>query len=141
LTDSHSVYTPRCRNKKGRVVAHPPRLIQRSALRGGELTTDIRLRLTTPGGEPARSPDERQHGDADAWDRYHAYSGGVGFKSLKDTWADATSPHGRQMLTVLGGLVEFEREPIRACNAKERGGGLGALASSGPRVAGSLSAA
>jgi len=29
---------------------------------------------------------------------------GAGFKSLKDTWADTTSPHGRLMLTVLGGL-------------------------------------
>src|SRR5262249_61898224 len=26
---------------------------------------------------------------------------GAGFKSLKDTWADTTSPHGRLMLTVL----------------------------------------
>jgi len=25
-------------------------------------------------------------------------------------WAETTSPHGRLMLTVLGGLVEFERE-------------------------------
>jgi DNA invertase Pin-like site-specific DNA recombinase len=27
-----------------------------------------------------------------------------------DTWADTTTPHGRLMLTVLGGLAEFERE-------------------------------
>jgi DNA invertase Pin-like site-specific DNA recombinase len=39
---------------------------------------------------------------------------GAHFKSLKDTWADTTSPHGRLMLTVLGGLAEFERELIRA---------------------------
>jgi DNA invertase Pin-like site-specific DNA recombinase len=39
---------------------------------------------------------------------------GGGFKSLKDTWADTTTPHGRLMLTVLGGLAEFERELIRA---------------------------
>src|SRR4029450_8970744 len=38
----------------------------------------------------------------------------VGFKSLVDTWADTTTPHGRLMLTVLGGLAEFERELIRA---------------------------
>src|SRR5438045_2319295 len=36
------------------------------------------------------------------------------FRSLKDTWADTTTPHGRLMLTVLGGLAEFERELIRA---------------------------
>ena len=34
---------------------------------------------------------------------------GAGFRSLKDAWADTTSPHGRLMLTVLGGLAEFER--------------------------------
>jgi DNA invertase Pin-like site-specific DNA recombinase len=39
---------------------------------------------------------------------------GAGFKSLKDTWADTTTPHGRLMLTVLDGLAEFERELIRA---------------------------
>jgi DNA invertase Pin-like site-specific DNA recombinase len=39
---------------------------------------------------------------------------GAGFKSLADTWADTTTPHGRLMLTALGGLAEFERELIRA---------------------------
>ena len=38
----------------------------------------------------------------------------AGFKSLGDAWADTTTPHGRLMLTVLGGLAEFERELIRA---------------------------
>ncbi len=37
-----------------------------------------------------------------------------GFRSLADAWADATTAHGRLMLTVLGGLAEFESEPIRA---------------------------
>jgi DNA invertase Pin-like site-specific DNA recombinase len=52
---------------------------------------------------------------------------GAGFKSLSDTWADTTSPHGRLMLTVLGGLAEFERELIIArtgegrTRAKDRG--------------------
>ena len=51
----------------------------------------------------------------------------AGFRSLKDTWADTTTPHGRLMLTVLGGLAEFERELIRArtgdgrARAKARG--------------------
>jgi DNA invertase Pin-like site-specific DNA recombinase len=39
---------------------------------------------------------------------------GAGFRSLGDAWADTTTPHGRLMLTVLGGLAEFERELIRA---------------------------
>src|SRR5262245_17454651 len=39
---------------------------------------------------------------------------GAGFKSLADPWADTTTPHGRLMLTVLGGLAEFERELIKA---------------------------
>lgn len=38
----------------------------------------------------------------------------AGFKSLNDQWADTTTAHGRLMLTVLGGLAEFERELIRA---------------------------
>jgi DNA invertase Pin-like site-specific DNA recombinase len=38
----------------------------------------------------------------------------AGFRSLGDTWADTTTSHGRLMLTVLGGLAEFERDLIRA---------------------------
>jgi DNA invertase Pin-like site-specific DNA recombinase len=37
---------------------------------------------------------------------------GAGFRSLSDQWADTTTPHGRLMLTVLGGLAEFERSLI-----------------------------
>ena len=37
---------------------------------------------------------------------------GASFKSLSDGWADTTTPHGRLMLTVLGGLAEFERHLI-----------------------------
>ena len=56
---------------------------------------------------------------------------GAGFRSLADTWADTTSPHGRLLLTVLGGLAEFERDLIRArtgegrARAKARGVRLG----------------
>jgi DNA invertase Pin-like site-specific DNA recombinase len=39
---------------------------------------------------------------------------GAGFRSIADAWADTTTPRGRLMLTVLGGLAEFERELIRA---------------------------
>src|SRR6516165_3612191 len=39
---------------------------------------------------------------------------GASFKSLADAWADTTTPHGKLLLTVLGGLAEFERELIRA---------------------------
>src|SRR6266436_2929319 len=35
------------------------------------------------------------------------------FRSLGDAWADTTTAHGGLMLTVLGGLAEFERELIR----------------------------
>jgi len=37
----------------------------------------------------------------------------VGFRSLRDNRADPTRPHGRLMVTILGGLAEFERELIR----------------------------
>ena len=42
------------------------------------------------------------------------------FRSLGDTWADTTTPHGRLMLAVLGGLAEFERDLIRARTAEGR---------------------
>ena len=32
----------------------------------------------------------------------------AGFRSLGDTWADTTTSHGRLMLTVFGGLAEFD---------------------------------
>jgi DNA invertase Pin-like site-specific DNA recombinase len=45
---------------------------------------------------------------------------GAGFRSLADAWADTTTPHGRLMLTVLGGLAEFERDLIRARTSEGR---------------------
>ena len=43
-----------------------------------------------------------------------------GFRSLGDAWADTTTAHGRLILTVLGGLAEFERELIRARTGEGR---------------------
>jgi DNA invertase Pin-like site-specific DNA recombinase len=45
---------------------------------------------------------------------------GAGFRSLSDQWADTTMPHGRLMLTVLGGLAEFERSLIMARTGEGR---------------------
>jgi DNA invertase Pin-like site-specific DNA recombinase len=45
---------------------------------------------------------------------------GAMFKSLADTWADTTTAQGRLMLTVLGGLAEFERELITARTGEGR---------------------
>jgi DNA invertase Pin-like site-specific DNA recombinase len=45
---------------------------------------------------------------------------GAGFRSLKDAWCDTTTPHGRLILTALGGLAEFERELIRARTGEGR---------------------
>jgi DNA invertase Pin-like site-specific DNA recombinase len=39
---------------------------------------------------------------------------GATFKSLADAWADTTTPHGKLILTVLGGLAEYERSLILA---------------------------
>jgi DNA invertase Pin-like site-specific DNA recombinase len=44
----------------------------------------------------------------------------AGFKSLGDAWADTTTSHGRLMLTVLGGLAEFERDLIRTRTGEGR---------------------
>jgi len=45
---------------------------------------------------------------------------GAGFRSLRDNWANTTTPHGRLMLTVLGGLAEFERELIQSRTGEGR---------------------
>jgi DNA invertase Pin-like site-specific DNA recombinase len=45
---------------------------------------------------------------------------GATFRSLTDTWANTDTPHGRLMLTVLGGLAEFERELIKARTTEGR---------------------
>ena len=45
---------------------------------------------------------------------------GATFRSLSDAWADTTTAHGRLMLTVLGGLAEFERELIRVRTSEGR---------------------
>ena len=42
------------------------------------------------------------------------------FRSLADPWADTTTPAGRLMLTVLGGLAEFERSLILARTSEGR---------------------
>ena len=44
----------------------------------------------------------------------------AGFRSLADAWADTTTSHGRLMLTVLGGLAEFERDLIRTRTSEGR---------------------
>jgi DNA invertase Pin-like site-specific DNA recombinase len=45
---------------------------------------------------------------------------GASFKSLGDLWADTTTPHGRLMLKVLGGLAEFEGHLILSRTAEGR---------------------
>jgi DNA invertase Pin-like site-specific DNA recombinase len=45
---------------------------------------------------------------------------GATFKSLADAWADTTTPHGKLILTVLGGLAEYERTLILARTAEGR---------------------
>jgi DNA invertase Pin-like site-specific DNA recombinase len=49
---------------------------------------------------------------------------GATFRSIADHWADTTTPHGRLMLTVLGGLAEFERSSHS--NSHSRGSYSGA---------------
>lgn len=55
----------------------------------------------------------------------------AGFRSLSDAWADTTTPHGRLLVTILGGIGEFERDLIRSRTtegreqAKEKGVRMG----------------
>jgi DNA invertase Pin-like site-specific DNA recombinase len=49
------------------------------------------------------------------------------FLSLRETWCNTTTAHGKLMLTIMGGIAEFERELIRVrceegiAKARERG--------------------
>ena len=45
---------------------------------------------------------------------------GATFKSLGDAWCDTTTPTGKLMLTVLGGLAEYERHLILSRTAEGR---------------------
>ncbi|WP_368039457.1 recombinase family protein [Tardiphaga sp. vice154] len=45
---------------------------------------------------------------------------GANFRSLRESWADTTTPHGKLILTVLGGIAEFERELIRSRTSEGR---------------------
>jgi DNA invertase Pin-like site-specific DNA recombinase len=45
---------------------------------------------------------------------------GAGFKSLGDPWADTTTAHRRLMLTVLGGIAEFDSDLIVQRTAEGR---------------------
>ena len=53
------------------------------------------------------------------------------FRSIADTWADSSTPHGKLFVTILAGLAEFERSLILArtsegrARAKARGQSLG----------------
>lgn len=42
---------------------------------------------------------------------------GAQFRSLRETWADTTTPVGRFMTTIIGGIAEFERELIKSRTA------------------------
>lgn len=38
----------------------------------------------------------------------------VGFLSLRDSWCDTTTPAGKLMMTIFGGIAEFERDLIES---------------------------
>ena len=38
----------------------------------------------------------------------------VGFLSLRESWCDTTTPAGKLLLTIFGGIAEFERDLIRS---------------------------
>ena len=58
------------------------------------------------------------------------------FRSLHDAWADTTTPHGRLILTVLGGLAEFERHLIvaRTSEGRKRAAARGVLFGRPPKL-------
>jgi DNA invertase Pin-like site-specific DNA recombinase len=48
------------------------------------------------------------------------------FRSLHDAWADTTTPHGRLILIVLGGLAESREAPDRVAHQRRQEAGTGA---------------
>jgi DNA invertase Pin-like site-specific DNA recombinase len=65
-------------------------------------------RVSTDGQSAAAQT--KQLREAGAEKIFRETASGARFRSLGDTWADTTTAHGRLILTVLGGLAEFERE-------------------------------
>jgi DNA invertase Pin-like site-specific DNA recombinase len=45
---------------------------------------------------------------------------GAGFRSMADAWCDTSSAHGKLVITILGGLAEFERSLILARTSEGR---------------------
>ena len=63
----------------------------------------------------------------------------AGFRSPGDAWADTTTPHGKLMITVLGGLAEFERHlilsrTVKASNVQWPTGSSSAAGASSPNI-------
>ena len=58
---------------------------------------------------------------------------GANFKSLADAWADTTTPHGKLILTVMGGMAEFERTLIMARTSEGRKRAIAAGVRMGPK--------
>src|SRR5262245_37731334 len=61
---------------------------------------------------------------------------GATFKSLGDPWCDTTTAHGKLMVTVLGGLAEFERQLIlgRKTEGRKRANNRGVRFGRMPRL-------
>lgn len=59
------------------------------------------------------------------------HSAGAQIKSLKESWLDTTTPHGKLMFTIFAGLAQFERDllsertkdGLKAAKARGRNGG------------------
>ena len=45
---------------------------------------------------------------------------GAGFRSLQESWADTTTPQGVMLITIIGGIAQFERHLILSRTADGR---------------------
>lgn len=73
------------------------------------------MKALLPGDTVVVKLDRLARSSRDLHNILHELDGlSCGFVSLRESWCDTTSAAGRLMLTIMGGIAEFERDLIRS---------------------------